>query len=180
MEKKTETIAKETLEIVLEEFTKEQQTINQTVNDLISAVNELNGKFDSFQKKRSLTENNAVKIDIMPIQEIIKSGIVDMKLIVGSQPKSIIKKFQILLFPEQDAKLFYKVVFSRWLLWLVLLLFITNLYKWGIHWSEAQQTIKIKQLENERIQKAWDYLYKKNGKGVKRLMDEAISNSEQQ
>ena len=28
------------------------------------------------------------------------------------KPKPVIKKFQILLFPERDAKLFYKIVFG--------------------------------------------------------------------
>ncbi|MDP9081410.1 MAG: hypothetical protein M3O71_28700, partial [Bacteroidota bacterium] len=65
-----------------------------------------------------------VSADTRPIQNIVKKGITDMKLTVGSKPQPVVKKFQLLLFPEQDAKLFYKVVFGRWFLFLVLMLLI--------------------------------------------------------
>ena len=95
------------------------------------------------------------------------------------QPKSIVRKFQILLFPEKDARLFYKVVFSRWFLWLAVMLFLTNLYKWGIHYSDTQKEIKLVQVENDRIRKAWNYMYNNNGKDVKKLMEKAYVHSGQ-
>ena len=85
------------------------------------------------------------------------------------------RKFQILLFPEQDAKLFYKIVFGRWLLWLTIMLFITNLYKFSINWSDNQKEIKLQNSETDRIKKAWNYLYFQEGKNIKRLMDSAYS-----
>jgi hypothetical protein len=54
---------------------------------------------------------------------------------LNNKPQPVVKKFQILLFPEQDAKLFYKIVFGRWFLFLVLMLLIINLYKFSVHWS---------------------------------------------
>lgn len=108
----------------------------------------------------------------------MQKGLTNVKPIIGTQPKSIVKKFQVLLFPEQDAKLFYKVVFGRWFLWLVIMLFLTNLYKWGIHYSDNQKEIKMQQIENDRIRKSWNYMYNNNGKEVKRLMERAYINSE--
>ncbi len=35
--------------------------------------------------------------DSKPIQQIMQKGLTDVKLLIGTQPKSIIKKFQILL-----------------------------------------------------------------------------------
>src|SRR5688572_13801768 len=84
-------------------------------------------------------------------------------------------KFQILLFPERDARLFYKIVFGRWLVLLAIMLLINNVYKWGVHWSENQKEIKLQQLEMDRIKKAWNYLYFKRGKGIRKLMDSAYS-----
>jgi hypothetical protein len=60
---------------------------------------------------------------------------------------------------EQDRKLFYKVVFGRWLILLAIMLFITNLYKWGVHWSDNQKMIQLEQIGNDRMLRAWGYLY---------------------
>jgi hypothetical protein len=98
-----------------------------------------------------------------------------MQLTVSNQPKAVTRKFQILLFPEQDAKLFYKIVFGRWFLWLTVMLFITNLYKWSVHYSDTQKEVKLQQLETDGIKKAWNYLYFTGGKSIKRLMDSAYS-----
>jgi hypothetical protein len=75
--------------------------------------------------------------------------------------------------PKQDAKLFYKIVFGRWFLFLVLMLLITRLYDFSIHWSDNQKEVQQKELENDRIKKAWYYLYEQEGKVGKRLMDSA-------
>jgi hypothetical protein len=174
---KNEQIEKETLGLVLEEFTQEQKTTNQTINDLIAAVNTIGSKVDDVKKELDNPKSISVTTDTKPIQQIMQKGLTDVKLIIGTQPKSIIRKFQILLFPEQDAKLFYKVVFSRWFLWLVIMLFLTNLYKWGIHYTDNQKEIMLEQIENDRIRRSWNYMYNNNGKEVKRLMEKAYLNS---
>ncbi|MNF90019.1 hypothetical protein D3C84_725690 [compost metagenome] len=96
---------------------------------------------------------------------------------IGRQPKNIIRKFQILLFPEQDAKLFYKIVFGRWFLWLAIMVALSNLYNWGIHYSDNSKEIEIRQIQNDRIVKAWEYMYSNNGKETKKLMEKAYVNS---
>jgi hypothetical protein len=101
-----------------------------------------------------------------------------MKLIVGTKPQPVIKKVQILLFPEQDAKLFYKIVFGRWFLFLVLMLLIDNLYNFTIHWSDNQKEVQREELENDRINKAWYYLYDHENKAGKKLMDSAYKYSQ--
>lgn len=175
---KYEQIEKETLGLVLEEFTQEQKTTNQTINDLFAGVNTISSKLDDFKRELDNPKSVTVKTDIEPIQQMIHKGLTDVKLMIGTQPRSIVRKFQILLFPEQDAKLFYKVVFSRWFLWLVIMLFLTNLYKWGVHYSDNQKEIKLEQIENDRIRKSWNYMYNNNGKEVKSLMEKAYINSE--
>jgi len=175
---KNEQIEKETLGLVLEEFTQEQKTTNQTINNLVAAVNSISSKVDNIRQELDNPKSVSVTTDTMPIQQIVQKGFADVKLMIGTQPKSIVRKFQILLFPEQDAKLFYKVVFSRWFLWLAITLFLTNLYKWGIHYSDNQKEIKLEQIENDRIRKSWNYMYNNNSKEVKRLMEKAYVNSE--
>lgn len=58
------------------------------------------------------------------------------------------------------------------------MLFLTNLYKWGVNYSDTQKEIKLEQIENDRIWKSWNYMYNNNGKEVKRLMEKAYINSE--
>jgi len=174
---KLNTTEKDTLQLVLEEYTQEQAGNTKAVNDLITVVNGLSGKFKEFEEKIEKPKSVNVSTDTRPIQDIVRKGITDISLTVAAQPKSIVKKFQILLFPEQDAKLFYKVVFGRWLLLLTIMLFITNLYKWGVHWSDNQKEVQQIQLQNDRIKKAWYYLYEQEGKAGKRLMDSAYSKS---
>ncbi|PLK45794.1 hypothetical protein [Emticicia sp. TH156] len=176
---KYEQIEKETLGLVLEEFTQEQKTTNQTMNDLIAAVNTIGSKLDDFKRELDNPKSVSVTVNTESIRQIVCKGLTDVKLMIGTQPKSIVRKFQILLFPEQDAKLFYKVIFGRWFLWLVIMLFLTNFYKWGIHYSDNQKEIKMQMIENDRIKKSWDYLYNNNGKEVKKLMEKAYINSEQ-
>ncbi len=172
-EKMTNT-EKETLQLVLEEHTQEQANNTKAVNDLITAVNGLSGKLRELEEKIDKPKAVIVSADTRPIQEIVKKGITDMKLTVGSKPQPLVKKFQILLFPEQDAKLFYKVVFGRWFLFLVIMLLINNVYNFSIHWRDSQTEIEIKKLETDKIYKAWDYLYKRQGKAEKKLMDSAL------
>jgi len=97
---------------------------------------------------------------------------------VAGQPKNIVRKFQILLFPEQDAKLFYKVVFGRWFLWLTIMLLFVNVYKFSIHWSDNQKEIQLQQEENNRITKAWQFLYDQQGKRIRQIMDSAYLRTE--
>jgi hypothetical protein len=96
-----------------------------------------------------------VAADTRPAQEIMNKGVNDIKLIVGSKPLPVIKKIKILLFPEPDAKLFYKIVFGCWFLFLILMLLIANLYNFSVHWIDNQKEVQREELENDRIKKAW-------------------------
>jgi hypothetical protein len=166
---------KETFLLVVGELAQEQVNNTKTVNDMVTAVNVLTGKIDELSEKVDKPKPVIVSADTRPAQEIMNKGVADMKIIVGTKPQPVVKKFQILLFPEHDAKLFYKIVFGRWFLFLVLMLLIVNLYKFSIHWSDNQKEVQREQLQNDRIKRAWYYLYEEEGKARKRLMDSAYS-----
>ena len=170
-------IEKETLQLVLEEFTVEQKTNNQQIEELITAVNNVGNKIDGFIKEHKPGKNVSESLDIKPIEAILQKGFLDIKFMIGRQPKNIIRKFQILLFPEQDAKLFYKIVFGRWFLWLAIMVALSNLYNWGIHYSDNSKEIEIQQIQNDRIRRAWEYMYINNDKETKKLMKKAYIKS---
>lgn len=170
-------LERETLELVLEEFTQEQKTNNQHIEALINAVKNVGDKIDTFKKDHEIEKVVSEPLDIKPIEAILQKGFQDMKFTIGRQPKSIIRKFQILLFPEQDAKLFYKIVFGRWFLWLAIMVALSNLYNWGIHNSDNRKEVQIRQIQNDRIRKAWEYMYANGGIETKKLMKKAYVNS---
>jgi hypothetical protein len=168
---------KETFQLVIEEYTQELANNTKVVTDQVAAVNALTAKVTELQAKVDQPKPVIVSADTRPIQEIVKKGMTDMIITVGTKPQPVVKKYQILLFPEQDAKLFYKVVFGRWFLFLVLLLLTTDLYKFSVHWSDNQKEVQVKELENNRTIKAWHYLYGGVGKAGKRIMDSAYYKS---
>jgi hypothetical protein len=177
--KKLDEVEKQTIQLVLEEHTQEQANNTKAVNDMVAAVNTLTGRLTELDAKLDKPKPIIVSADTRPVQEIVKKGVTDMKFIVGTKPVPVVKKFQILLFPEQDAKLFYKIVFGRWFLFLVLMVLMTDLYKLSVHWSDNQKEARRKELENDRIKHAWYYLYKWQNKTGKRIMDSAYSKCEQ-
>jgi hypothetical protein len=173
--KKVDDPEKKTLQLVLEEYTQEQENNTKAIHDLVATVNILTNKIKDREEKLDNPKPINLTSDNRPIQEIMKKGIADIKLIVGTKPVPLIKKYQLLLFPEQDAKLFYKIVFGRWFLFLVLMLLITNLYKFSVHWSDSQKELEREQLDNDQIKKAWYYLYDQENRAGKRLMDSAYT-----
>jgi hypothetical protein len=174
-DKAVERQERETLEIVLKEILEEQQKAGEISVGLATAIDELIIKVNSFNEKLEDLKIIAPPFNTRACEESLKKVVSDLQLTPHMEPKVVSRKFQILLFPEQDAKLFYKIVFGRWLLWLTLLLFITNLYKWSIHCSDNQKEIKLQNSETDKIKKAWNYLYFHEGKNMKILMDSAYN-----
>jgi hypothetical protein len=168
---------KETILIVVGELAQEQANNTKAIDDLITTVSKQDDTIRELIEKIDNPKPVLVTADMRSIREVVNKGITDVKLIVGSKPQPIIRKIQFLLFPEQDAKLFYKIVFGRWFLYLVLMLSITCLYKFGVHWSDDQEQIQQKELATDRIKKAWFYLYDREDKAGKRVMDSAYSRS---
>lgn len=162
---------------VLEELAQEQANNTKAIIDLITTVNTQAGTIRELKEKIDNPKPVIVTADTRSMREVVNKGITDVKLIVGSKPQPIIRKIQFLLFPEQDAKLFYKIVFGRWFLFLVLLLLITDLYKFSVQWSNNQKDVQKIELDNDHIKKAWYYLYDHDGKPGKRLMDSAYFKS---
>lgn len=171
---------KDKLDFVLKEILDEQQKSNKISVDQIAVINQLTDTVNGFSEKLKSLKIIPPPAITKPFKEILKKGIFDMQMTAANQQKNVVKKFQILLFPEQDAKLFYKMVFGRWFLWLMAMLFVMNFYKWSVHWSDNQKEIKLHQIETDRIKKAWNSLYFQEGKAVRHLMDSAYIKSQKQ
>lgn len=161
------------LEIVLNEFAEEQKSNTKSIGDLVIAVNGLTEKFKQFEEKIDQPKEVTVSTDTKPIEAIFKKAVTQMQLTVSDQPKSITKKYQFLLFPEQDAKLFYKIVFGRWFMWLAIIVFLHFFYDWAVHWSDINKEVNFKHLQNDKYNNAWNYLYRQSTNKARKLMDSA-------
>ena len=170
----TNNVEKDTLELVLKEMLEEQKNANKINTDLVSAINQLTTKVNGFYEKLETQEIIAPPADSKPLQEIIKKGITQMQLVIAAQPRNVTRKLQFLLFPEQDAKLFYKIVFGRWFMWLAVMLFFNLLYNWAIHRSDNEKQIMIEASKNDKIVNAWNYLYKQKDRELHRKMDSGL------
>lgn len=160
----------ENLQMVLRDLVHEQQLNTKSINDLIAAVNILSQMVNTLKEAKA-GQNQEPQSPTPPVLNEIKKDLTFVKLAVSAKPKNVIKKWQILLFPEQDAKLFYKIVFGRWFMWLVTMLILTYFYKLSVHWIDNRKEIQQQQIENDRIKKAWDHIYLRQNKMMKRLMD---------
>ncbi|WP_116789170.1 hypothetical protein [Flavobacterium psychrotrophum] len=169
---------KDTLQLVLEEFTVEQKTTNQNIGELIIAIDNLGKKLDVFNEQQLAKSDVPISIDTAPVKSALEKGFLDIKYMIGREPKSVTRKLQILLFPEQDAKLFYKIVFGRWFLLAVALFALKFAYSWGLDYTQSMKEVQKQHLENEKIKQAWSYMYKHNGKATKTMMDKAYNFSD--
>ena len=75
-----------------------------------------------------------------------------IKSAIEEQPKSVIRQFRILLFPEYGATEYYKLVFGRILFWMLIFLIATYLLTLGKQCMNV--IVKINKLENDNIRKA--------------------------
>ena len=89
-------------------------------------------------------------MNLQPIKELIQRENLDREKKEFEPPRKITRQLQILLFPPQDARLFYKIVFGRWLIWLTIMLAISDLYKWRVHYTDVHQLHNRPQLQHQR------------------------------
>jgi hypothetical protein len=155
-------------QLTMETFSEEQSANTRTIDGLTQAVKELAEKTDQMIAQ-------AVPISPEPLADEIRDDIVIIRKAITGRPPTNTRKFQILLFPEQDRKLFYRIVFGRWLMWLTVMLLLNNLYRFGVNWSNNKSKIEQVRLQNDQTRKAWELMYKDGTKGTRKTMNEAYN-----
>lgn len=173
-EKRVDETEIEKTNLVLQEILLQQAEANKLNSDTITAINTLTSKITGFEDKLKNLRVTAPATDFGPIRETLKNSIGELKMTVAGQPVNVTKKVQILLFPEQDAKLFYKIVFGRWLIGLLVMLFLFYCYKCAIHKADNDKAVTMEILKNDELKQSWYYLYKKGGKKLRREMDSIV------
>jgi hypothetical protein len=162
----------EIIESVLKEILEEQKVSLQGTKALVSNVNKLTAKIESIQQKLEQQEVTPPPADAKLVQAIVSTGIRQIQQTVEAQPKNVVRQFRLLLFPEQFANQYYRIVFGRLLYWMLIFLLSTYLFMLGKQGINSWQSIKEKEVETNQYKKAWVYLYQKEKK-LKQKMDSA-------
>ena len=149
--KAEERMGSDMVELVLRELLAEQQKANDLKVAQAKMLSQLGEKLKSMEENVRVHVATPAAINTKSIEDLVKKGMVDLQAIADNQPKNITRKIQILLFPERDTALYCKIVFGRWVFWLVVMLCITDVYKWAVHWSDNQKELQQQELINSRI-----------------------------
>lgn len=177
---KNEKLVQDNLTILLEEFSKEQQIHNQVLRDLKKAVESMPQSLTAFFQQQRPNEIQSTSVGHLKLQKTIRDTMLHCYQATKSSQK-VVRQLQIQLFPEKDAKLFYRIVFGRWFLMLIVLFTLSYLYKYCIHQSDNNLRIELKKEVNARYKKAWDVFYEEQNTKDRRKMDrtwESVSQSE--
>lgn len=122
--------------------------------------------------EKILASKDVIKpiIDTKPIEQIISRGMDNISAII-EQPKDKRRpEFRILLFPEHNTREYYRIVFGRIIFWLVILVIAKYLYLLGSEWIS-------KSYDDQRYKKAWENLYRQQGKPSQKIMQKLIDNN---
>lgn len=128
-------IEKDSLELVLNEFTEQQKGLTKQVDELKKAISLLEERTGGFEKKLENIKVSSPPLDTTPIKAVMIQGITEVKKIVAEQPKSVQQSKRFLLFPEHNAKEYYSVVL-RWILYIIIATYCYLLLKHiADHWA---------------------------------------------
>ena len=174
-DKAEEGMANDMLELVLRELLAEQQKGNEMIAVQTRMLGQVEARLKRLEENaRAPVATTPSALNTKPLEEIVKRGMTSMQLIVDEQPKSVTRKVQVLLFPEHDTALYCKVVFGTWVFWLVVMLAITDIYKWAVHWSDNQKELQQQEQLNSRIAKPRILPPRQQGKEAKKPLDSLI------
>jgi hypothetical protein len=112
-------IEKDSLELVLEEFTEEQKAMKNIINEQTNTINTFKKKIEDFENKLDNLKVISPPMNTTPFREIISQGNNEIKKIIAEQPKNVIQEKRFLLFPEHNAREYYSVVL-RWVLYIII------------------------------------------------------------
>jgi hypothetical protein len=161
----------EIIQTVLNEVLEELKELKQQVAKLMVVVADLTNKVDDFELKLSNIKVSAPPTNLEPITSTVKEGIFRLQGVIEEQPKSIIRQYRVLLFPEHDAREYYRIVFGRLLFWMMIFLIATYLFSLGKQLIDSNTAVRYKEAESYQYRKAWIYLYNNSKKGVRGKMD---------
>ena len=167
----------EIIESVLKEILEEQKAGLQVNRELSTNIDNLTSKIENIHQKLELQKAPLPPADTRLVQAIVSTGIRQIQEIVEAQPKNAVRQFRFLLFPEQFAEQYYRIVFGRLLFWMMIFLLSTYLFALGRQGIQSWKMVQLKNLEADHARAAFDYLYQHADKEGKKKMIDAWNRS---
>lgn len=162
----------EIVESVLRDILEEQRAGIQATKEINSRIQELAVQVEGLSQKLDQQKHIRPPGDTRLVQALVENGINRMEELVSQQPKSVVRQYQFLLFPEMYADNYYRIVFGRLLFWMMIFVVATYLFMLGKQGIESWAQIEQKEVETNQYKKAWHYLYQ-HDKKLKVKMDSA-------
>ncbi len=140
----------EIIETVLKEILEEIRIIHQENAEKENYAADIRDKIQLLEKALYRQEIKQPEINLLPLQLQLDSSTKSIGKAIREQPKNVIRKIQILLFPESGAREYYGLVFGRLFFWMMMFLLATYMF------SLAKQFIdnwkEVTERKNELIQ----------------------------
>ncbi|SDE44432.1 hypothetical protein SAMN05216464_106158 [Mucilaginibacter pineti] len=115
----------------------------------------------------------APKPDLSEMVAAIDSGYQNIVSAIEKRPKPIQRSWRILLFPETNAREYYRIVFSRFFFWgliFTIVIYVASFINKSIDAYQAHQYNK----DGNICISAWYDLYRQSGKAQRKEMDKAL------
>ncbi len=157
----------EIIETVLTEILGELKQSNLLIKENNQVLTENQSRLLSLEKKLESKDQIKPIVDIRPLEQIMSRSINNISAMIDKRPDKVGREFRILLFPEHNAREYYRIVFGRIIFWLVILVIAKYAYLLGSEWI-------AKKYENPKYKKAWEILYKNQGKSNQKMMQKII------
>jgi len=162
------------LKDALNENLKEQQTTNKQIEDLTREVKDSGQKVDGFGQKLEDQKIIAPPADTGPIQGILTDFLGRITRIVMDQPKTVVRQWRFLLFPETNAGQYYKIVFGRLIPWGFAFIATAFIFSLGREYIQSSSQIGERRYYYEVYLDAWNRLDTTLGPGGRKKMQEAL------
>ncbi len=150
---------------VIREMNEELKQTDVLQREYNQALIELTRQLDAFGEKLDNIEAVSQPVDTTPIQAVLDQRLAEFGVILAGLPKK--HSFRILLYPDYNREQYHKLVWGRLMAWLVLLVFIAGLYRFGINWLEGAYV-------EPKYKNAWEQIYNDQDKKHQNRMDQLL------
>lgn len=122
----------------------EQEIIETVLKEILDEIKLIHYENLSNQKCAKELKNKiqSPEESLIPFEMKLDFTAKKIERIINEQPKNVVRKIQILLFPETGAREYYRLVFGRLFFWLMMFLLATYLFSLGLQFVDSWKDIE--------------------------------------
>jgi hypothetical protein len=135
----------EVIDTVLRETLEEMKIIQQQIIFANKEASEIKNKLKELEEKLHPLNNKISAINLQSLEKQLEAQFDLLTSKLGNQPKNVIHKKQVLLFPEYNAREYYRIVFGRLFFWFIITLIASYLFALGKQFIDNWKEVKEKE-----------------------------------